>query len=179
MDLARWGLNKMEFPRSVSSSGGRYGYKDDGETPNTQTVQLEFDNCLLQFEVRGLATNEEQGVRVGDIFYGTEGILAISSYTTWQVFQGPQLEKGPGGSGGGDHYANFLEAVKARDPKILAASLLDGHLSAAYCHLGNIAFRLGRTLRINPGTESFINDPEADALLTRAYRPGFEVPAKI
>jgi predicted dehydrogenase len=179
MDLARWGLNKSEFPRAVSSSGGRYGYSDDGETPNTQTVQLEFDDCLLQFEVRGLGTNEEQGVRVGDIFYGTEGILAISTYTNWQVFRGPQLEKGPGGSGGGDHFANFLEAVKARDPSRLAGPVIEGHLSAAYCHLGNIAYRLGRKLHLNPSSESFINDPEADTLLTRTYRPGFEVPAKV
>jgi len=176
MDLARWGLKKNGFPNTVSSSGGRYSYVDDGETPNTQTVQLEFDNSLLQFEVRGLGTNEEQGVRVGDIFYGTEGILAISTYTTWQVFQGPQLEKGPGGSGGGDHFQNFLDAVKARSPRMLNANILQGHLSAAYCHLGNIAYRLGRKLHINPATETFINDPEANAMLGRASRPEFQIP---
>ncbi len=179
MDLARWGLNKNEFPRAVQSAGGRYGYKDDGETPNTQTVNLEFDDCLLQFEVRGLPTNDELGVRIGDIFYGTEGILAISSYTTWQTFMGPKLEKGPGGTGGGDHFANFIQAVKARDPKILHAPILDGHLSSSYCHLGNIAYRLGRKLQINPSSESFLNDPEADRMLTREYRPGFVVPSKI
>jgi predicted dehydrogenase len=179
MDLARWGLGKNEFPKEVSSTGGRLGYDDDGETPNTQSVQLVFDDCLLQFEVRGLITNDELGVRVGDIFYGTDGVLAISSYTTWQSFFGPKLEKGPGGSGGGDHYANFVEAVRARDPKKLTAPVIDGHLSAAYCHLGNIAYRLGRSLRINPESESFVSDSEADAMLTRAYRPGFEVPARI
>ena len=77
MDLARWGLNKQEFPRTVMSSGGRLGYKDQGETPNTQMVAFEFDDALMQFEVRGRDTNEELGVRVGDIFYGTEGVLAM------------------------------------------------------------------------------------------------------
>jgi predicted dehydrogenase len=179
MDLARWGLGKGELPRAVSSSGGRFGYKDDGETPNTQTVQLEFDDCLLQFEVRGLATNPEQGVRVGNLFFGTEGVLAITSYTDWQAFMGHKLEKGEGGSGGGDHFANFLDAVRARDPKILNAPPIEGHLSAAYCHLGNIAYRLGRKLQVNPSTETFVNDPEADALLTRPYRKGFEVPDQV
>jgi predicted dehydrogenase len=179
MDLARWGLGKNEFPRAVSASGGRFGYKDDGETPNTEDVTLEFDDCLLRFEVRGLNTNDEQGVRIGDIFYGTEGILAISSYTTWKTFWGPKLEPGEGGTGGGDHFANFVEAVKARDPKILNASILEGHLSSAYCHLGNIAYRLGRKLQINPSTESFLGDAEADTHLTRAYREGFEVPSRI
>ena len=98
MDIARWGLGKTEFPKAVQASGGRFGYKDDGETPNTQLVAFEFDDCQLQFEVRGLPTNDEAGVRIGDLFYGTEGILAITSYTTWQTFLGPKLEKGPGGT---------------------------------------------------------------------------------
>jgi predicted dehydrogenase len=176
MDLARWGLGKTEFPKTVMSSGGRYGYKDDGETPNTLTTAFEFDDALLEFEVRGLPTNAEQGVMVGDIFYGTEGILAITSYTDWQVFLGPKLEKGPGGKGGGDHFANFLQAVRSRDAKSLNADIEEGHLSSAYCHLGNIAYKLGRKLHINPSTESFVDDAQADALLTRNYRKGFEVP---
>ena len=179
MDIARWGLDKSEFPRAVSASGGRFGYDDDGETPNTEQVDLEYDDCLLQFEVRGLPTNDEQGVRIGDIFYGSEGILAISSYTTWKTFWGQKMEPGEGGSGGGDHFANFVEAVRARDPKVLAAPILEGHHSSALCHLGNIAYRLDRKLAINPSTESFVNDPEADAMLTRDYRPGFEVPSSI
>jgi len=179
MDLARWGLNKDEFPKAVQASGGRFGYKDDGETPNTELVSLEFEDCLLQFEVRGLATNDEMGAKVGDLFYGTEGVLAITSYTNWQSYLGPKLEKGPGGSGGGDHFANFLKAVHARDPKILAGNIEQGHLSSAYCHLGNIAYRLGRKLQINPSSESFVNDAEADRMLTREYRAPFIVPAKV
>ena len=174
MDLARWGLGKNEFPKTVMSAGGRYGYKDDGETPNTQTVDFEFDDALLQFEVRGLATNEELGVKVGDIFYGTEGVLAITSYTDWQAYLGPKLEKGPSGRGSGDHFANFLQAVRSRDVKSLNGDIEEGHLSSAYCHLGNIAYKLGRKLHINPSTESFVDDAQADALLTRPYRKGFD-----
>ena len=85
MDLARWGLGKNEFPRAVLASGGRFGYSDDGQTPNTLHVGFEFDDCELQFEVRGLYTNDEAKVKIGDIFYGTEGVLAITSYESWQV----------------------------------------------------------------------------------------------
>src|SRR5262245_11143026 len=106
MDVARWGLGKKEFPKAVLASGGRFGYFDDGETPNTLHVGFEFDDCQLQFEVRGLYTNDELKVKIGDIFYGTEGIVAITSYTDWQSYFGPKLERGPGGSGGGDHFAN-------------------------------------------------------------------------
>jgi predicted dehydrogenase len=179
MDLARWGLGKNEMPKTVISSGGRYGYTDDGQTPNTQFVAFEYDDCELQFEVRGLITNDEEKVRVGNIFYGTEGILALTSYTDWQVYLGHRLEKGPGGSGGGDHYANFAKAVRARDRKLLNGEIVEGHLSSALCHLGNIAYRLGRKLHINPSTESFVNDSEADAMLTREYRAPFVVPTTV
>jgi predicted dehydrogenase len=179
MDLARWGLGKNEFPKTVMASGGRFGYSDDGQTPNTELVAFEFDDCELQFEVRGLLTNDEMKVRIGDIFYGTEGVLAITSYTEWYTLMGPHHEPGPKGSGGGDHYANFIKAVKARDPKLLNGDIEEGHLSSAYCHLGNIAYRLGRKLHINPSSESFVNDPEADAMLTREYRAPFVVPSKV
>ncbi len=179
MDLARWGLGKNEFPKTVMASGGRFGYSDDGQTPNTELVAFEFDDCELQFEVRGLPTNEEAKVKIGDIFYGTEGILAITSYTDWYTLLGPKMEPGPRGSGSGDHFANFVKAVKDRDPKRLHADIEQGHLSSAYCHLGNIAYRLGRKLHINPSTESFVNDAEADSMLTREYRAPFVVPSKI
>jgi predicted dehydrogenase len=179
MDLARWGLNKNEFPKAVQASGGRFGYKDDAETPNTELVSMEFDDSILEFEVRGLPTNDEQGAKIGDLFYGPEGVLAITSYTTWQSYLGPKLEKGPGGTGGGDHFKNFLTAVKKRDPKLLNGDIEEGHLSSAYCHLGNIAYRLGRKLHIDPSTESFVNDAEADRMLTREYRAPFVVPEKV
>ena len=168
MDIARWGLGKSGLPKSVQASGGRFGYVDDGETPNTELVALEFDDCLLQFEVRGLPTNDEARAKIGVLFYGTEGMLAITSYTSWQAYLGPNCtEKGPGGNAGGDHFANFVEAVRKRDHELLNADIEDGHLSAAYCHLGNIAYRLGRKLRVDPSRESFVDDTDADAMLTR------------
>jgi predicted dehydrogenase len=179
MDLARWGLGKNELPRAVMASGGRFGYTDDGQTPNTLSVNFEYDDCELQFEVRGLFTNDEAKVKIGDIFYGTEGILAITSYEQWQVYFGKDLEKGPGGRAGGDHFANFVKAVRARDHSLLNADIEQGHLSSAYCHLGNIAYRLGRKLHINPSSESFVHDSEADAMLTRDYRAPFVVPTKV
>ncbi len=179
MDIARWGLGKSQFPRAVHSSGGRFGEQDDGETPNTQLVALEFEDALLQFEVRGLPTNSEAGAHVGVLFHGSDGYLAITSYTDWQSYLGPKDRKGPGGSGGGDHFANFIKAVRARDPKVLNADIEEGHLSAAYCHLGNIAYRLGRKLQIDPSTESFAHDTEADSLLSRSYRRPFVVPSKV
>ena len=97
----------------------------------------------------------------------------------WQTFLGPKLEKGPGGKGGGDHFANFLKGVKTRDRSVLNGDIEEGHLSSAYCHLGNIAYRLGRKLHVNPTSETFINDSDADAMLARKYREPFVVPEKV
>jgi len=182
MDLARWGLGKASFPNSVMSSGGRFGYTDDGQTPNTQIAVFGYDDCELQFEVRGLMTNDEFKINVGNIFYGTEGILAITTYSAWQTYfpaGKDRMEPGPGGDGGGDHFANFLQAVKSRDAKLLNAPIEEGHKSSAFCHLGNIAYRLGRKLRIAPSNESFVEDDEAVAMLTRDYRAPFIVPSKV
>ena len=179
MDLARWGLGKSEFPKTVMASGGRFGYTDDGQTPNTELIAFGFDDSELQFEVRGLLTNEEAKVKIGVIFYGTDGILALTSYTDWYTLMGKNLEPGPKGSGGGDHFANFVKGVRSRDYKVLNGDIEEGHLSSAYCHLGNISYRLGRKLNINPSTESFVNDSEADGMLTRDYRAPFIVPAKV
>jgi predicted dehydrogenase len=180
VDLARWGLNKNELPKRVLASGGRIGYKDQAETPNTLTVHWEYDDGVqFEFAVRGLPTNDELGAKVGVLFFGTEGVLAITSYTDWQTYLGRRMEKGPGGRGGGDHFRNFLDAVKSRDPQILNADIEQGHISCAYMHMGNIAYRLGRKLHINPSTESFVNDSEADAMLTRNYRKPFVVPESV
>jgi predicted dehydrogenase len=181
MDVARWGLGKDEWPTKIESSGGRFGYKDDGQTPNTQICTFRYPDCELVFEVRGLRTNDELGVKIGNIFYGTKGIVAING-STWTAYAGSigsKPEKVAGGGGGGDHFANFVEAVLARDPKILRADILEGHRSSALCHLGNIAYRRGEALDFNPKEENFGSNQKANALLTREYRKPFVMPDKV
>ena len=125
--------------------------------------------------------------------------------------------------GGGNHFENFIEAVRSRKHEDLNADILDGHLSSALCHLGNISLTLGhqatvdqvrnaadgmmiqdnssatfdrmlehlrdndvdlkkypihvgKKLTLDPGTEKFVDDPDADRLLTRKYRKPFVVP---
>jgi hypothetical protein len=84
------------------------------------------------------------------------------------------------GAGGTDaHFANFIEAVRTQDRSILTAPVETAHLSSGLAHLGNIAYRLERVLTFNPDAERFVNDPEADQMLTRNYREGFEVPERV
>jgi predicted dehydrogenase len=178
MDVARWGLGKATLPEHIQSSGGRYGYKDDGETPNTQIAAFRYDDCMLEFEVRGLPSNDEKGVKIGNLFYGPEGMLVIHG-DSWASYFGQKNEPGPSGKGGGDHFDNFVQAVKARDPGRLKAEILEGHLSSALCHLANISYRLGRAVNLDPQTETFGSDKEANALLTREYRSPFTMPQRV
>lgn len=145
MDIARWGLGQKSVSKRVVSYGGRLGYEDAGDTANTQIVVHEFDNATLVFEVRGLPTEDYKGANVGVIFFGTEGHVALNSYEGGAAFDknGKQIKVF---SQGGDHYDNFIKAVRSRKHEDLAGDILEGHLSSALCHTGNISYRLGEQL---------------------------------
>jgi predicted dehydrogenase len=225
MDVARWGLGKTELAPAVLSVGGRLGYVDDGETPNTDLCVFHYGDGELIFEVRGLPTKDYLGAMVGNVFHCADGYLVCSTYSTAAAFtpKGEVIRKF--GSKDDDdklHYANFVKAVRNRKAQDLNADILEGHLSSALCHLANTSYRLGkeqplnkssaalgddkvaaetlarmaehlkdnklnlnetncrvgRALTFDPKAEKFVGDKEADALQTREYRKGFEVPAK-
>ncbi len=207
LDIARWGLAKQEHPVSVYSAGGIYGFrKDDGaptpgrrvygdveayghdkttqETPNTQTATYTYaDGTLLELGTRGRYTNHEgsQGQEVGNLFFGSEGWLEISG-STWKAFRRREREPFAGSKDGereGNHWGNFLEAVRAGKDDGLHSDIVEGHLSTTLCHLANISYRLGRSLTFKGETERFVNDAEADAHLTRAYRAPYVVPENV
>jgi predicted dehydrogenase len=146
MDVARWGLGVNSLSNAVFSYGGRWGYEDAGETANTQIVAHDYGDKSLIFEVRGLETDKYKGVGVGVIFEGTDGYLVMygnAEGTAAFDKNGEQIAKF---SGGGDHFANFLKAVRSRKKEDLNADIEEGHLSSALCHLGNISYRLGSTI---------------------------------
>jgi predicted dehydrogenase len=195
-DIARWGLGRQEHPIKVSSMGGYFGEESSQETPDMQTALFEYaDGTILEFGTRGEHTNDEAGVRVGNLFYGSKGWVWLDETgRNWGSYMGPvgqKNEKGPGSGtapGAGEaagattmflaHYQNFVDAVRAGDPKILTCDITEGHLSSTLPHLANIAYRVGHSLRFDPKTERFVDDRKADALLTRenGYRRGFELP---
>lgn len=201
MDIARWGLG-VTLPRRIVSAGGHFMFDDDQETPNTQMTVFEFPNSsgegdkkkILQFEVRHWITNRE-GIKsdhlkeenaymvsaentVGNLFYGSEGFMS-KSVNHWEVYKGRDRIPGDKGAGLGDHYRNFINAIIAHDQKVAKADIREGFYSCALIHLGNIAYRLGRSLDFDPDNMKFVNDPEADAMLTREYREPFVVPDRV
>ncbi len=193
-DLCMWGLD-VGLPTKITSMGGKFLWDDAKEVPEVLTSVYHYpeENKIIQFEVRPWCTNEEQGVTVGNIFYGDKGILVVDGYNKYKTYMGQNREPGKSGDDGenagtgmdrGDggtdgHFANFIEAVRKHDKTILNGPVETAHMASGLAHLGNIAYRLGRVLTFDPDAERFINDPEADKMLTRNYRPPFIVPEKV
>jgi hypothetical protein len=97
----------------------------------------------------------------------------------WRTFMGEKREPGETGDGAGNHYAVFVDAIRQPDPASFNRGIEDGFYSCAAIHLGNIAYRLGRTLNFDPAAMCFPGDAEANALLTRPYRAPYVVPERV
>lgn len=193
-DMCMWGLD-VGLPTQITSMGGKFLWDDAKEVPEVLTSVYHYpeEGKIIQFEVRPWCTNTEQDVTVGNIFYGEKGILVVDGYSKYRTYLGREREPGQSGddgakeasgmdrgAGGTDgHFANFIEAVRKRDRSLLNGPIETGHLSSGLAHLGNIAYRLNKVLNFDPSAEKFVNDPEADKMLTRNYRPPYVVPAKV
>lgn len=176
-DIANWALDKG-LPERIYSVGGRFGYQDQGETPNTQVCNFTYpDGTVLVIEVRGRATNLELEDGTGLLLYGSEGYMADWKLYDMDRQEIPDEQADVYDKSQSIHFENFLSAVRSRKEEDIHGTALDGHIASALCHLANISYRLGRELRFDPKKEIFPSDPEADELLTRSYRNGFEVAA--
>jgi predicted dehydrogenase len=186
MDVARWGLG-VKFPVKVSAVGGHFMFDDDQETPNTLNCAFEFNEGgkrkMMEFEIRHWMTNGEATVRgdnaIGNLFYGSKGYLAVDSYSSYKSWLGREQTPGPAAQQGGNHYLNFIEAVRNRKRETLHAEVEEGAASTVLVHLANISYRVGRTIRFDPATMTIVGDAEATRLATREYRKPFVVPEKI
>lgn len=175
VDVARWGLG-VEDPETVTSGGGKFVFDDDQEVPDTQVVTWEFPTCALVWEHRMWSKHGlEGGSAFGVAFYGDNGTLIIDE-KGWRVEDGPTAG-GPSTDAQGPHLANFLDCVRSRQRP--NADIEIGHLSTRLCHLGNIAHRTGQKLRFNAGTESFPDQPGANALLSREYSSRYAMPDQV
>ena len=179
-DMCLWGLG-VGLPEKIAAMGGKFLWNDAKETPEVLSSSYLYpkEKKIIEFEVRPWCTNAEDGATVGNIFYGSEGYMVIKGYGRYETFLGEKKEKGPSGEMDGNHYDNFIQAVRRRDQSILNGPVETAHLASALAHLGNISYRLGRVLEFNPATERFKNDSEADSLLTRQYRDPFAVPERV
>ncbi len=190
VDLMRWGLG-VDYPISVRSGGGRYRYKDDWQTPDTQVVSWEFpNNTLMEWEGRSCNGREVEGSSVGATFYGETGTLEMevaggNSYRIYDLKNKLIKEvkndlkvdarntADPSQGLDALHIQNFFDGIRKGTP--LSAEILIGHKSTLLCQLGNIAYRAGKTsLEIDPANGHILNNAEAEKFWKREYAAGWE-----
>jgi predicted dehydrogenase len=189
VDIARWGLG-VTHPIKVTAIGGKFMFDDDQETPNTISVAYEFNvggkPKMMTFEVRHWYSNHEAGIggeragnTIGNTFYGSEGYLVIDGYNKYYSFMGRGGTPGPTRTERDRHFENFIAAVRSRKREELNAEIEEGAMSCVIMHLGNVSYRVGRTIHWDEKTWTVKGDPEANKLLTRNYRAPYIVPAKV
>ncbi len=245
MDIARWFMGESALSPKIWSVGGRLGYIDDGETPNTMFAVHEYEKAPLIFEVRGLPSDSKSknmddyrgNAGVGVYLQYENGHIEVPSYTAAAAFgkDGKMVKRfgnfpapkdgtdpgKPDTEGQDTHHANWTKSIRSRKSGELNAEITEGHLSSALCHTANISYRLGKKqapgailekvkadknatdsyermvehlaknevdiakdhltlgefLTMDPKTEKFVGNAEADKLLTRDYRKPYVVPA--
>jgi predicted dehydrogenase len=186
IDVMRWAMGQT-FPVRVESAGGRYTAKDDWECADTQVATFTHeDGRAFIWESRSCNGFKTEGLARGVTFHGESGSVLVDddSYTVFDQKSkvvskvGSSAEQdttnttGPGDRLDAVHLANFLECVRSRQRP--NADIEEGHRSVTHCHLANVAYRVGRTLKCDPKTGHPINDPEALKLWSRTYEPGWE-----
>ncbi|MFC1757937.1 Gfo/Idh/MocA family protein [Planctomycetota bacterium] len=172
LDLCRWGLN-VDYPSVVASEGGRYAFDDAQETPDTHTVNYSFGEQSISW--MGLSCNRHSGGFV--TFYGTEGAMEVEANGSTKIYdRSDKLAAEHAGSGDpqSNHVGNFIEAIRNDSPSRLNSEIEIGHKSTLLCHLGNIAYRTGRSLECDTSNGRIQSDADAMQLWKREYEPGWE-----
>jgi predicted dehydrogenase len=169
LDVARWGLG-VDCPRRVTCGGGRFHFQDDQETPDTAMAVFDFGGKVALWDCSSCYPRAADNLAFVT-FYGDNGSLAISGGSSYQVFDLKGKEVGKGSSPAGDrvHFANFFDSV--RGGKRPHSDIEEGQKSTLLCHLGNIAYRTGRMLLLDPQTRAVVYPKEeVTPLWGREYR---------
>jgi predicted dehydrogenase len=187
LDMMRWGLG-VEFPVRVASSGGRFHFVDDWETPDTQVITLDFaEKVSMMFEGRSCSGRTIDGVSAGVLFHGEKGSLLIdgNAYVVQDLAEkvvrevksaatiDPRDTRNPADSLDIPHIRNFIESI--RGTATPNAEIREGHLSTLLCQLGNIAHRAGHSIDIDRRTGHIVGNADAAQYWSRAYEKGWEM----
>lgn len=187
VDLLRWGLG-VDYPIKVSSNGGRFHFKDDWETPDTQVISMDFPGGIsMTWEGRSCNGRYEEGLADGAIFYGEKGSVTLceNSYTVYDLnnevikevkddYKYDNRDRvNPTAALDVLHFHNFFDGIK--NGTKTHSDIDSGHKSVLLMQLGNIAQRVGRSLDINPESGHILKDKEAMKYWSRTYEKNWEM----
>ena len=197
-DAARWGLGDPGMPKAAVSTGGKYVWDDDQEAPNTQYCTFDYGDRELVFEIRALPSGPEGGeplvsgvtkypwypggvqgrLTSANLFLGGNGWMWLDG-TGFKVYKGEgsdlAMQEKASARDAESHVQNFLQACRSRNIKDLHCDIEVGATSAAVSHLATISYRVGRKIVWDDAKGRFVNDAEADKLISRDYRKPYVV----
>ncbi len=196
LDMIRWALKLDNHPVMIQAMGGKYSRPTTEEThPSELCVSYRFEepDVMVTFETRAGYANPEAGMGttypwinrrdlVGVIFLGADGYMIIPDFSNYYTFLGREHKPGPSSETtppsimNDGHIDNWVDVMRTRDPERLTADIAQGHLSSSLCFLANVAYETKRTLTFDSKAERFIDDEDANRLLTRDYREPFTLP---
>ena len=187
LDVARWALETaikaagekpLATPRAVSAHGGKFYFDDAQEWPDTLMVTYDYPGYVMTYEMRVWNRYPLHGETEGAALYGDKGSIVIGN-RRWRAFDGRGKQVKQSGLIGNtelNHARNFVDCMRSRK-KPNADLETDGHPSSLLCHLGNAAWRAGRTLKFDAATYTFKDDADANQYLTRdEYRKPWVLP---
>jgi predicted dehydrogenase len=171
IDICRWGLG-VDYAKHISTGGGRYRYDDDQQTPDTTVTTFDFGDRTICWEQRSFYRPIADEIKYEAAFFGETGTLTLTQ-TNYKIYdrEGKIVEDEKFTAGDAPHIENFIACI--RDGKKPAADIEEGHKSTLLCHLGNIAYRTGKSIMTDPTTHK-PTDAEAAKLWGREYRAGWE-----
>lgn len=174
LDLARWAMG-VEFPKRATCLGGRYYFDDDQETPDTIDAAYDFGNCGISWSSSSCHRRKPDVFPIITVF-GTEGRMDFNYAAGWTIWdkEGKEVESHTEPPGDVPHFTNFVDAIREGTP--LHQTIEDAQKSTLLCHYGNIAYRTGGGIDIDPKTGHLVaGQTEAERLWTRDYRAGWEL----
>lgn len=177
IDMARWALG-VGYPKTVSGWGRKVFFDDDQQTPDSMNVTFDYGDKALMWEMRIWNPYGMDEMGNGVAVYGTGGMVHIGRYNRkwgFKVFdKAGKMVQHDDATDPELHQKNFIESVRSR--QLPNADIGVGHLTAVHCHLANIVARTGRNLRFDAGTETAIDDAEANLYVKRTYRTHWGTP---
>lgn len=188
IDLLRWGM-ELDYPTMAQSTGGRYYYKDDWETPDTQIINLDFGGQKsMVWEGHSCNPFKIEDSAVGLLFYGEKGNMFIGGDNSYKIYDldnkviknvksmieiDPRNLMDPAQQLDAFHIQNFFDGIKKGTQ--LNADIVSGHKSTLLVQLGNIALRMGESLEIDPENGRIVNNKNAGKFWERSYEKGWEM----
>ena len=187
IDCCRWFLG-VDYPTKVTSTGGRFAFKDDWQTPDTQIAGFEFgDKATITWEGRSCNNYPNEKSGRGFIIYGTKGTLVNLGGGDYKIFDTKnklvtevksevEADANNTVSASGNiemyHFDNFIKTIRGEAK--LNGPVDDASKSVLLCHLANIAQRTGETLHCDPANGHILHNKEAMKLWGRSYEKGWE-----